>query len=71
MEKSDVHGIHAWAEKGIVGRGILLDYHEWRIQRGRDHRAFETSSISAADLKQVAQDQGTDIKFADILLIRS
>ncbi|KAK4547676.1 hypothetical protein LTR36_000633 [Oleoguttula mirabilis] len=71
VEKSNVNGIHAWSEKGIVGRAILLDYHEWRIKQGRDHHAFETGAIPAADLKQVAKDQGTEIKFGDILLIRS
>ncbi|KAK6400335.1 hypothetical protein LTR81_024384 [Elasticomyces elasticus] len=30
-EKSNVNGIGAWSKQGIVGRGILLDYHEWRI----------------------------------------
>ena len=71
VEKSNVIGIGAWADQGIVGRGILLDYHEWRIKQGREHHAFETGSISAADLKAVAKDQGTEIKFGDILIIRS
>ncbi|KAK4620727.1 uncharacterized protein CLAFUR5_10742 [Fulvia fulva] len=30
VEKTDNLGIGAWAEKGIVGRGILLDYHTCR-----------------------------------------
>ncbi|GAB1728101.1 hypothetical protein NU195Hw_g5838t1 [Hortaea werneckii] len=71
VEKSNVNGIGAWAENGIVGRGILLDYHEWRIKQGKEHNAFETGSIPVSDLKAVAQDQGTEIKFGDILLIRS
>lgn len=71
MEKSNVNGVHAWAEKGIVGRGVLLDYHEWRLKQGREHRAFEKGSIPCRDLLQVARDQGTQIKFGDILLVRS
>lgn len=71
VEKSNVNGIGEWAKQGIVGRGILLDYHEWRLKEGREHNAFETASIPVADLKQVAKDQGTEIKFGDILLIRS
>ncbi|KAK4893792.1 hypothetical protein LTR27_007817 [Elasticomyces elasticus] len=70
-EKSNVNGIGAWTKQGIVGRGILLDYHEWCIKQGREHHAFETGNITAADLKQVAKDQGTEIKFGDIMLIRS
>ncbi|KJX97369.1 hypothetical protein TI39_contig502g00002 [Zymoseptoria brevis] len=64
-------GIGAWAEKGIVGRGILLDYHAWRQKNNVSHSAFETGSISAETLRQVAKDQGTEIKFGDILLLRS
>lgn len=72
IEKTDVLGIGAVAAQGgICGRGILLDYHEWRIKQGRSHNAFESNSISLSDLKAVAKDQGTEIKFADILLIRS
>ena len=71
VQKSNVNGIGAWADKGIVGRAILLDYHEWRLQQGREHSPFETGSIPVSDLKRVAQDQGTEIKFGDILLIRS
>jgi hypothetical protein len=71
VEKTNVNGIGAWAQQGIVGRGILLDYHEWRQKKGRAHNAFETGSISAQDLRDVAKDQGTEIKFGDILIIRS
>jgi hypothetical protein len=71
VEKTNRNGIGEWSKQGIVGRGILLDYHEWRLKQGREHHPFETGGISAADLKQVAKDQGTEIKFGDILLIRS
>jgi hypothetical protein len=68
---SNVNGIGAWSEQGIVGRGVLLDYHEWRLAQGREHDAFATSSISLGDLKAVAKAQGTEVRFGDILLVRS
>ncbi|KAF2487750.1 hypothetical protein BDY17DRAFT_243502 [Neohortaea acidophila] len=72
VEKTDLLGIGAVAAQGgICGRGILLDYHEWRIKQGRAHDAFDTASISVEDLKAVAASQGTEIKFGDILIIRS
>lgn len=71
VKKTNVLGIGAWADQGIVGRGILLDYHEWRLKNGIEHKAFETASISAATLRQVAKDQGTEIKFGDILILRT
>lgn len=83
--KVEKNGIGAWAEKGIVGRGILLDYHRWRILQnaksqksgaGKEeemipHNAFSTGSISTSTLLQIAQDQNTQIHFGDILLIRT
>ncbi|KAF2167663.1 hypothetical protein M409DRAFT_65801 [Zasmidium cellare ATCC 36951] len=71
VEKTNRNGIGAWAEQGIVGRGILLDYHAWRIKNNIPHDAFETASISAETLQKVAADQGTEIHFGDILLLRS
>jgi hypothetical protein len=71
VSKTNANGIGAWAEQGIVGRGILLDYHAWRLKNGREHNAFETGSISTDTLRQVAKDQGTEIKFGDILIVRS
>ena len=41
------------------------------MKQGRAHNAFETGSISVEDLKAVAKDQGTEIKFGDVLIIRS
>lgn len=71
VEKTNRLGISNMADQGICARGVLLDYHEWRLTQGRAHNAFETGSISVADLKAVAESQGTEIKFGDILVIRS
>ncbi|SLM38618.1 Kynurenine formamidase [Lasallia pustulata] len=69
--KSDVNGIHAWAEKGIVGRGVLLGFDAWRHAKNIPYEPFRTGSITLKQLKAVAAAQGTDIKFGDVLLIRS
>ena len=70
--KSDILGIGAVASAGgICGRGILLDYHAWRQKQGKAHDAFASNSIPLSDLLAVAKDQGTEIKFGDILIIRS
>ena len=59
------------SHRGIVGRGILLDYHTWRQENNIPHEAFKTWSIKLDHLKQVAEAQGTEIKYGDILIIRS
>ncbi|CAK7237306.1 hypothetical protein SEUCBS140593_009915 [Sporothrix eucalyptigena] len=67
------NGIQAMAAGGIVGRGVLLDYHGWR-QRTKATKPFnplEPHTITLDELLAVAKDQGTEIKFGDILIIRS
>lgn len=61
------------AEHGIVGRGILLDYHSWRLAQTPPipYEPFATGSIPLSHLLATAAAQGTEIKFGDILLIRS
>ncbi len=61
----------AWSERGIVGRGILLDFHSWRLANDIPYEPFKTGSIPLKYLKATAEAQGTDIKFGDILIIRS
>jgi len=69
--KTNVNGIQAWSEKGIVGRGILIDYYAWALANGKALDPFETGSISLSDLKDTLAFQGTQLKFGDILIIRS
>ena len=61
----------AWSKQGIVGRGVLLDYHAWRLRHGIAYEAFETGNIRLDHLKETAKEQGIEIKFGDILVIRS
>lgn len=61
------------AQKGIVGRGVLLDYHSWALSQNPPipHEPFKTGSIPLKYLLATAKAQGTEIKFGDILIIRS
>ncbi|KAH8908593.1 hypothetical protein BR93DRAFT_944186 [Coniochaeta sp. PMI_546] len=76
-DKTTVNGIQAWAEKGIVGRGILVDYHTWRLKQAETNPsyaafdAFATTPIPLSDLQACLAAQGTEIHFGDILIIRS
>jgi hypothetical protein len=70
----DVLGIHNMAEQGIVGRGVLLDFHQWRVatKSAPEYNPFETGSITLDQLKAVADFQGVgEIRRGDILLVRS
>jgi len=61
------------AEHGIVGRGVLLDYHSWREAQDPPipYDAFENGDVPLTDLLAVAEAQGTEIKFGDILFTRT
>ncbi|ROT42129.1 hypothetical protein SODALDRAFT_318871 [Sodiomyces alkalinus F11] len=69
--KSTVNGIQAWQKKGIVGRGILVDYHTWRLGQGIDYDPFARSPIPVDDIKACLKAQGTEVRFGDILFTRT
>ncbi len=65
------HGIHFWAERGIVGRAVLADVARWRDEVGRPIRQGESDPITADDLASCLERQGTTVETGDILLIRT
>lgn len=64
-------GIDGWAARGVVGRGVLLDVARFYAASGRDYDPESDHEISAADLRDTAQAQGTEIEPGDVLLIRT
>jgi hypothetical protein len=69
--KTDVLGIQNMSEQGIVGRGVLLDYYTWCKDNKVSYDPWSSNPISVSQLKAVAEAQGTEIKFGDILLTRT
>ncbi|KAJ0334457.1 hypothetical protein COL5a_000515 [Colletotrichum fioriniae] len=69
--RSTVNGIQAWQKHGIVGRGILVDYHTWRLEQNMPYDPFARDSIPVADLQACLKAQGTEVKFGDILITRT
>ncbi|KAH7009729.1 hypothetical protein EDB80DRAFT_713762 [Ilyonectria destructans] len=72
--------IEHWAQRGIAGRGILLDYREYAKRKDIAYDAYETCKISFQQLVDCGKEQGIDIrpeaqggdiKIGDILFIRS
>ncbi|KAI9054212.1 hypothetical protein LZ554_001382 [Drepanopeziza brunnea f. sp. 'monogermtubi'] len=73
-------GIHHWAEHGIAGRGILLDYWTYANEHGIVYDPYDYYQISFSELQACGKAQGIDIRPAsqggdiqigDILFIRS
>jgi len=72
--------IHHWAEHGIAGRGVLLDYRGYAHKKGINYDPYDYYPISWEDLFQCGKDQGIDIRPAaqggdirigDMLFVRS
>lgn len=72
--------IHHWAEHGIAGRGVLIDYWGYAEKIGKNYDPYTSHSIMYDDLAAAAKDQGIDIRPAaqggdiqigDILFLRS
>lgn len=72
--------IHHWAEHGIAGRGLLLDYRGYAAKKGIAYDPYDSYSISYAELEACGKDQGVDIrpvalggdiKPGDILFVRA
>ncbi len=60
-------GVHPIAERGVVGRGVLLD-----IARQRGKRALDKGeTFTHEDLQSCAQQQGVELRPRDILVIRT
>jgi hypothetical protein len=64
-------GINRYAERGIVGRGVLIDIERHLRAQGRrlDHRAGE--GYPARLLDEIARAQGVAFRPGDILLMRT
>ncbi|KIY01416.1 uncharacterized protein Z520_02968 [Fonsecaea multimorphosa CBS 102226] len=62
-----------WVENGgIVGRGILLDYHRWREDTGKEPAKIDSPfPMTVDELDEVARYQNLELKTGDILIIRS
>jgi hypothetical protein len=64
-------GIQAVSNHGIFGRGVLLDYYGWKIEKGEIYDPFTSHAIHLDELLAVAKHQRTTFQQGDILLIRS
>jgi hypothetical protein len=62
--------ILAWARKGIVGRGVLVDYYTWALTHA-PYNPLERYSIPLSNLKECIRSQNLIFRKGDILIIRS
>jgi len=63
-------GIEAWAQRGIVGRGVLLDLASWAADAGEPIDWRSRREFSSADLSACAAAQGVEVSEGTVLLVR-
>jgi kynurenine formamidase len=68
---SDRLGVQAWAERGLAGRGVLLDVAGYLAARGTPLDPDAPMRISPAALDSAAAAQGVTIETGDLLLVRT
>ncbi|MCU1344636.1 MAG: putative cyclase SCIF3 [Acidimicrobiia bacterium] len=64
-------GIQHWAERGIAGRGVLLDVARYEESKGRPIDQSTPFEITASLLDEVAAAQQVTVEPGDVLLIRT
>jgi Putative cyclase len=69
--ESDEHGVHHWARRGVVGRGVLVDVGRWREAQGRPLRCGEPDAIEPEEIAATLDAQDTAVATGDLLLIRT
>lgn len=70
-EARDKIGMHHWAQRGIAGRGVLLDMEAFDQARGDVAGPFAGKPYVVEDVLTVARSQGVELRTGDILLFRT
>lgn len=59
------------ARKGIVSRGVLLDWKAYAIKHNITHSAFDSHAVTLHDLLEIAKDEDVTFREGDILVLRT
>jgi kynurenine formamidase len=64
-------GIHHWAERGIIGRGVLVDLAARASAADAGYDPFARTTFRPADLSAALEAQGVSLRGGDILCVRT
>ena len=64
-------GIHHWAARGIMGRGVLVDLASYARAADPSYDPFTRVTFRPADLADALASQGTALRPGDILCVRT
>jgi len=60
-----------WTKKGIVGRGVLIDYYSYAIDEGIPFAPWSFHQISVDDIVKIAKQKAITFQIGDILFLRT
>ena len=68
---SDRIGMQHWAQAGIAGRGVLIDYVSYAEKKGIKYSSFEVHQFKLSEIIEIAKDCNIEFRKGDILLVHS
>ena len=60
-----------WTKKGIVGRGVLIDYYSYVLEQGMDYEPWTFHEIPVSAINAIADEKGIIFQPGDILFLRT
>ncbi|MGY2083746.1 cyclase family protein [Blastococcus sp. SYSU DS0539] len=71
IARGERNGIEAWAQRGIAGRGVLLDVSRTLAAAGRPLDPGSSTPLTVADLELTRSEAGIEFRPGDVVLIRT
>ena len=69
--QSDRIGMQHWAQAGIAGRGVLIDYASYAEKKGIKYSTFERHEIKLSAILEIAKECNIEFQKGDVLFVRS
>ncbi|KAJ5669898.1 uncharacterized protein N7477_005261 [Penicillium maclennaniae] len=60
-----------WNARGVVGRGILIDYYSWARENGIEFDPITNSAIHLDQIKKIISEKNVTLQRGDILFLRT
>src|SRR5262245_5266696 len=70
-DNTTINGIDAWADRGIAGRGVLVDYWDWSQRQGAQYDATQAHPIKLEHVKTILKEEKVELRPGDVLFIRT
>jgi hypothetical protein len=68
---SSVNGLDAWADRGIAGRGVFIDYFDWATENGIEYNPLSTYAVPLDHITKIISEKQIAIRTGDIFILRT